>query len=243
MPSRPLSARDRARRELGQNFLVDRATARRLVSLLELARPTPVVELGAGGGAVTRELAGHPVTAVEIDPYWARVLRTRCPWARVVHDDVLRFRFPRTDHVVIGNLPYSQTTAILRRLLGETAWSRAALLVQFDVARKRAEGGSMFNAQWAPWYEFRLCGRVRAQAFRPVPSVDGGLLVVRRRERPLVPRCEIDPYQAMVGAVFTGRGRGLPAVLRNLRIPVPRGLRPDVLPRDLAPEDWARLHR
>ncbi|WP_425565182.1 23S ribosomal RNA methyltransferase Erm [Saccharopolyspora taberi] len=238
-----MSARDRARRELGQNFLVDRAAARRLVRLLDLTGPTPVVELGAGAGAVTRELAGHPVTAVEIDPHWADVLRVRCPWARVVRGDVLRFAFPRTEHVVVGNLPYSQTTAIVRRLLAEPSWTRAALLVQFDVARKRADGGSMLNAQWAPWYEFRLCGRVRAQAFRPVPSVDGGLLAVRRRARPLVPWSELGAYQAMVEAVFTGRGRGLRAVLRNLRRPLPSGVPADALPKDLTPEDWARLHR
>ncbi|MDA3644702.1 23S ribosomal RNA methyltransferase Erm [Saccharopolyspora indica] len=241
MSSRRRSARDRARRELGQNFLVDRGVVRHLVDLLEPA-PLPVVELGAGSGAITRELlhSGREVTAVELDPHWASSLRATFPEVRVIRCDMLDFRFPATGHAVIGNLPFGITTSMTRRLLTERTWSEAVLLVQWDVARKRAEGGSQLNAQWAPWYEFQSCGRIPARSFRPMPTVDGGILKVRRRSRPLVPLGEQRRYQRFVEAVFTGRGRGLTEIVRNVTGCSLRNL--PALPRDLPAEDWARLY-
>nr|WP_190820033.1 23S ribosomal RNA methyltransferase Erm [Saccharopolyspora pogona] len=241
MPTRRNSARDRARRELGQNFLIDRSVARRLVDLLDPS-PVPVVELGAGRGALTRELvhAGRTVTAVELDRHWADELRDSCPRVSVIRCDMLRFRFPAAPHAVVGNLPFRITTAMTRRLLGERSWSEAVLLVQWDVARKRASGGSQLNAQWAPWYEFRLRGGVSARSFRPVPAVDGGILKVQRRPHPLVPFGDLRRYQRFVEAVFTGRGRGLAEIVRNVTGRRVRNL--PALPRDLTAEAWAHLY-
>ncbi|MEV5543149.1 23S ribosomal RNA methyltransferase Erm [Saccharopolyspora shandongensis] len=241
MPVRRNSARDRARRELGQNFLIDRGVARRIADLLDPS-PVPVVELGAGRGAITRELVhtGRPITAVELDPHWADQLRDECPGVRVITGDMLEFRFPRAPHVVVGNLPFGITTAMTRRLLGTPCWSEAVLLVQWDVARKRAAGGSQLTAQWSPWYEFRLCGKVSARSFRPVPAVDGGVLRILRRAGPLVPFGEHRRYQRFVEAVFTGRGRGLTEIVRNVTGCRVRGL--PALPRDLTAEGWVRLY-
>ncbi|GAA4610997.1 ribosomal RNA small subunit methyltransferase A [Saccharopolyspora hordei] len=241
MPTRRRSARDRARRELGQNFLVDRSAARGLVDLLD-PTPAPVVELGAGRGALTRELvhSGRDITAVELDPRWADVLRGSFPQVRVVRCDMLDFRFPAAEHVVIGNLPFGITTAVTRRLLAERSWSQAVLLVQWDVARKRAGGGSQLNAQWAPWYEFRLHGRV------PRALVPPGARGRRRRPggaAPTAPAAAVprrQRYQRFVEAVFTGRGRGLAEVVRAVTGCRVRGL--PALPRDLPVEDWPRLY-
>ncbi|MEV0696515.1 23S ribosomal RNA methyltransferase Erm [Saccharopolyspora sp. NPDC050389] len=241
MPIRRNSARDRARRELGQNFLIDRGVARRMVDLLDPS-PVPIVELGAGRGAITRELVhtGRSITAVELDPHWADELRGSCTRARVITCDMLEFRFPDAPHAVVGNLPFGITTAMTRRLLGARCWSEAVLLVQWDVARKRTAGGNQLTAQWSPWYEFQLCGRVSARSFRPVPAVDGGVLKILRRAGPLVPFAELRRYQRFVEAVFTGRGRGLSEIVRNVTGCRVRDL-PE-LPRDLTAEGWARLY-
>lgn len=154
------------------------------------------------------------MTAIEIDPRRARRLHSRTPGhVTVVCDDILRCALPRDPYVLVGNLPFHLTTAIVRRVLAADHWQSAVLLVQWEVARRRAGvgGASMMTARWWPWYDFALHSRVPARAFRPVPSVDGGLLTVHRRPRPLVD--DRKRYQDFVGRVFTGRGRGLPDIL------------------------------
>ncbi|MFC7343631.1 23S ribosomal RNA methyltransferase Erm [Saccharopolyspora griseoalba] len=241
--------------ELGQNFLVDRTTIRMIEDLV--ARTSgPIVEVGPGDGALTVPLSrsGRPLTAVEIDPKRARRLQRRVPeHVAVVNADVLRYRFPRHPHVLVGNLPFHLTTAALKRILAEQRWQTAILLVQWEVARRRAGvgGASMLTASWWPWYQFTLHARVAARSFRPVPAVDGGLLSIARRDRPLV--AERTAYQRFVREVFTGRGRGLGEIaVRSGRFD--RGelrewlraqrLSPQALPKDLTAEQWASLwHR
>jgi len=207
------------RHELGQNFLVDRRVVARITALVP---PGPVVELGAGDGALTRQLAGRgdALTAVELDPGRVAALRRSLGGrARVVQADMLRFR-PDAPNVV-SNVPFGITTPVLRHLLGQRAWSTAVLLLQWEVARKRAAvgGTTLLTASWWPWYEFGLAGRVPPSAFRPRPSVDGGILVISRRAAPLVPPAQRGAYQRLVRDAF--RGDRLQPVLGRVP-PTPR---------------------
>ncbi|WP_214102900.1 23S ribosomal RNA methyltransferase Erm [Acrocarpospora catenulata] len=242
------------RHELGQNFLVDRSVIDDINALV--ARTAgPIVEIGAGDGALTLPLSrqGRELTAIEIDPKRASRLSGRAPGnVTVLRTDILRYRYPRQPHVVVGNIPFHLTTSVLRRLLAADHWHTAILLVQWEVARRRAGvgGASMLTASWWPWYEFTLHARVPARSFRPLPSVDGGLLTMSRRTSPLVE--ERDRYQHFVRRVFTGRGHGLPEILaRTNHIARPelrRWLRanritPGTLPKDLTAHQWASLWR
>ncbi|MDX3093643.1 23S ribosomal RNA methyltransferase Erm [Streptomyces sp. ME01-24h] len=243
------------RHELGQNFLTDRTVIASIEALVA-ATSGPIVEIGPGDGALTLPLSrtGRPLTAVEIDPRRAQRLQRRLPHgAHVVNTDVLRFRFPREPHVIVGNLPFHLTTAIMRRVLAADRWESAVLLVQWEVARRRAGvgGASMLTASWWPWYDFTLHCRVPARAFRPAPSVDGGLLGMGRRPEPLVPG-DGRAYRAFVQRVFTGPGRGLREVLARTghfdRAALRDWLRaehvpPYALPKDLSAEQWASLWR
>ncbi|GAA1571566.1 hypothetical protein GCM10009804_29930 [Kribbella hippodromi] len=158
---------------------------------------------------------------------------------------------PRTEHVVVGNVPFHLTTAILRKLLHAPSWSRSVLLVQWEVARRRAGvgGATMMTAQWWPWFEFTLGGRVPRRALRPAPNVDGGLLVLTRRPEPLVAPTDRERYRQFVHDVFTRKGHGVAGILANLiggmdlaRSLVARaGVRPDALPKDLTVEQWVAL--
>jgi 23S rRNA (adenine-N6)-dimethyltransferase len=243
--------------ELGQNFLVDRDVIDRMTALAAATRG-PIVELGAGGGALTRELAriGRPLTAVELDARRVAALRRELGGAAaVVQADVLRWPLPREPHAIVGNVPFHLTTAILRRLLDADWWGSAVLLTQWEVARRRCEvgGASMLTVQSAPWYRFALDRRVPARAFRPVPSVDGGVFRVDRRPEPLVPTAERRAYRGWVGDVFQGRGRGLVQVLGRTSLPVAagtarqvlrgRGIDPGTPPSRLTTEDWIELWR
>ncbi|MBO0731477.1 MAG: hypothetical protein J2P57_19625, partial [Acidimicrobiaceae bacterium] len=150
------------------------------------------------------------------------------------------------------NAPFSLTTPLLRRLVQQTTWDTAVLLLQWEVARKRAGvgGTTMLTASWWPWYEFSLVRRVPATAFAPRPSVDGGILLIGRRHAPLVSTEHRQSYQELVRVAFTAPGRGLPAILRNIlperatrRWMRQESLDQKSLPRDLKAKQWASLHR
>jgi 23S rRNA (adenine-N6)-dimethyltransferase len=121
-----------------------------------------------------------------------------------------------------------------------------------EVARKRAAvgGTTLLTAQWWPWFTFRLDRRVPADAFRPCPSVDAGLLVIDRRPEPLVLAADLGRYQRFAATVFNGPGRGVREVL--VRQGLARGdvrrwarenaVGPNALPRDLDARAWVHAY-
>jgi 23S rRNA (adenine-N6)-dimethyltransferase len=201
--------RDERRRSLGQNFLQpDRAD--QLVDAAAFATGDLVVEIGAGRGALTYALArcGVQVVALEKDPEWAASLRREVvrrdldERVRVVRCDALDYRMPRRPYRAIGSLPFGATTAILRHLLDDpgSCLVRADLIVQWEVARKRAvmPPSTLLSTTWAPWWSFEVVRRIPAAAFRPKPSVDAAVLCVTRRDPPLLPPRMAGPYASFV---------------------------------------------
>ena len=201
--------RDERRRSLGQNFLRP-DLADRLIAEAAFAPGELVVEVGAGRGALTHALARRDVdlVALEKDPRWAASLRRdlarhdRRHDVRVLCCDVLDFRVPRRPFRVIGSLPFGTTTAILRHLLDDpgSPLVRADLIVQWEVARKRATmpPSTLLSAGWAPWWCFEVGRRIPATAFRPVPSVDAAVLRVTRRAPAILPPRMAGAYKAFV---------------------------------------------
>jgi 23S rRNA (adenine-N6)-dimethyltransferase len=200
--------RDERRRRLGQNFLRPDLAAE-LVAEAAFDADDLVVEIGAGRGALTLALARHgvDVLALERDPRWAEQLRREArrqhaTRVTVVCCDALRFRMPRRSFRAIGSLPFGATTALLHHLLDDrhSGLRRADLVVQWEVARKRAATppSTLLSTTWAPWWTFALGRRLPADAFRPTPSVDAAVLRVTRREPPLLPRHMADAYASFV---------------------------------------------
>ncbi len=236
------------RHEHGQNYLIDSHTITTLIGAVAESCG-PIIEIGPGRGALTYRLAalGRPLTAVEIDPRNAAALRRELtapsggPPVEIVTADFLRWHLPAGRCVIVGNLPYHLTTAMLRHILPIPHWQEAVLLVQWEVARRRAGVG-----------DFTLLGRVPRSAFRPMPSVDGGMMRMTRRAEPLLAESDRRAYRGFVHAVFTGRGRGLPEILsrtvgQRARQAVKgwlarEGLGASTLPKDLSAEQWAGLY-
>src|SRR5699024_1010987 len=138
----------------------------------------------------------------------------------VVHDDFLHYRLPHTPHVLVGNLPFHLTTAILRRIFRAPGWNLAILLVQWEVARRRAGvgGSTMMTAQWGPWFDFELGRRVLAGAFTPRPNVDGGILIITRREDAFLSPQARNSFQTMVHKIFTGGGKGIAQIAARAQL-------------------------
>lgn len=251
-----MRAYSHGRHEHGQNFLHDPRIIRQVMDLVARTEG-PILEIGPGEGALTlpMERLRRPITAVEIHSGTAQRLHGRTgPSTDVVTADFLRRPLPREPHVVVGNLPFHLTTAILRHLLHGPGWSEAVLITQWEVARRRAGvgGASMMTAQWQPFFEFLLAGRVPARSYTPAPSVDGGLLTITRRTSSLLPWNQRTSYAEFVHQVFTGKGRGIAQILRNI-CGTPKAvvgqrlgelsIRSTALPKELTAEQWTGLYR
>ena len=243
------------RHEYGQNFLNDHAVIQDVIALVDDTHG-PIIEIGTGGGTLTEPLSrlARPLTGVEIDPRQVRRLGQKLPGVTLVTADFLDYRLPKHPYVVVGNLPFHITTAVLRKLLHADGWNRAVLIVQWEVARRRAGvgGATMMTAQWWPWIDFTLHGRIPSSAFTPSPGVDAGLLVMAKRRKPLLPLQRRSAYRTFVHSVFTGKGKGIRDIverlLRGLSASAAlrcwlhaEGLQPAALPRNLTAEQWTGL--
>jgi 23S rRNA (adenine-N6)-dimethyltransferase len=250
-------------RVYSQNFLIDRRAIGALVAGSGVQPGDLVVDIGAGNGLITQALArrGARVLAIERDPGLAGRLRDRFgpgSGVTVVAGDVLTAQLPREPFAVVANIPFSITTKILRRLLGDTGGRlrRADVIVQAEVARKRGTGGrgTLLNATWEPWYEFGAGARVPRVAFRPQPRVDGAVLIAVRREPPLLQPSLRRAYEGFVTGVFGGarptvssaltRSAGGARAMSRQRfgaLASELGFPADALPSQLTVEHWVGL--
>ena len=193
-----------------------------------MGRTDLVLDIGAGEGALTAELArrSRQVRAIEIDPELVSGLRSRFAATgnvEIVCGDALRVALPDEPFRVVANIPFNLTTAIMRRLLDDprVPLARADLVVELDVAWKRARctPSTALGAYWGAWYEFALVRRLGATAFAPPPATDAGVLRIERREEPLVAAVDARAYRSLVSTAFESRAslRRKPARPRSRR--------------------------
>jgi 23S rRNA (adenine-N6)-dimethyltransferase len=236
----------------GQHFLRSPRLAAELVAAACVREEDLVVEIGAGFGRLTVPLArsAGSVIAVERDPDLADGLRRRfARGARVVvaEADVFALPLPETPYRAFGNLPFSRTSAILRRLLDDPSSHllRADLIVELGVARKvsSARPSSMRSLGWLPWWQFELGRHIPSAAFDPRPSVDAALLSVQRRDPPLLEPATAERYRGLLRGAFDRapaplrRSLGLPPRTWK-RLARDRGLAVDARPQHLDVWDW-----
>ncbi len=218
----------RPTKTLGQNFLHDANTIRRIVRTADLRPDDVVLEVGPGLGSLTLGLlpAAAAVTAVEIDPRLAALLPDTVTARRpdlagrltVVEADALRVRElpgpPPT--ALVANLPYNVAVPVLLHLLELLPTLRRALvLVQAEVAERLAAppGSAAYGVPSvkAAWYgTARRAGSIGRRVFWPEPNVDSGLVALDRHEPPPGDRAATF---AVVDAAFATRRKGLRAAL------------------------------
>jgi len=217
-----------------------------------------VLDLGAGGGAITARLAeaGARVIAVERDPRMAARLRRRFagePNVRVVEADLRQVKLPRREFLVVANPPFSLTTALCRRLLADPSVRLAAaeLIIQDGAARWLANPWprDAETAWWTARYEVRLASRVSAASFTPPPRVAAARVSIRPRPMP-------GPAQRQLRTLLRGAYRGPAAragavaasavltgagVARGRRLLIRAGVGPGAAAREVTAEQWYRL--
>jgi 16S rRNA (adenine1518-N6/adenine1519-N6)-dimethyltransferase len=222
----------RPAKRLGQNFVIDHGTVRRIVALAGLRSSDVVLEVGPGFGSLTLPLLGaaRRVIAVEMDPVLAAALpgtvATAAPALaarlEVVTADAARIRElpgePPT--VLVANLPYNATVPVLLNVLARLQSLRAGLvMVQAEVgARICAPPGSreygVSSAKLAWFAQMRPAGPVARTVFWPVPGVDSCLVSFTRTDPPPTSASREQVF-AVIDAAFGQRRKTLRAALAS----------------------------
>lgn len=213
-------------KKLGQNFVIDANTVRRIVRIAGVQQGETVLEVGPGLGSLTLGLleAGASVVAVELDRRLAEQLPLTIdsPALTVLNADALRVEeLPGDPTVVVANLPYNVSVPVILHLLETFPGIRRGLvMVQAEVGERlaAAPGSKIYGAPSAKaaWYgDFALAGTVSRQVFWPVPNVDSVLVRFERHDEPGTAQERAATF-ALIDAAFQQRRK----MLRQALVPV-----------------------
>ncbi|MEV7806061.1 16S rRNA (adenine(1518)-N(6)/adenine(1519)-N(6))-dimethyltransferase RsmA [Microbispora sp. NPDC088329] len=257
----------RPTKKLGQNFVIDGGTVRRIVRLAEVTPGDVAIEVGPGLGSLTLALLPEvaEVVAVEIDPVLAEQLpltvAERAPEVAgrltVVHADALKVgpaELGTEPTVLVANLPYNVSVPVVLHLLEVLpSLRRGLVMVQSEVADRlaAAPGSRIYGVPSvkAAWYaDVRRAGPVGRNVFWPAPNVDSGLVSLVRREPPTTTATREEVFAA-VDAAFAQRRKTLRAALASWagtaaaaeEALVKAGIAPSARGEQLRVEDFARI--
>ncbi|MFH1375736.1 MAG: 16S rRNA (adenine(1518)-N(6)/adenine(1519)-N(6))-dimethyltransferase RsmA [Patescibacteria group bacterium] len=244
---------------LGQNFLVDEEILQKIVDAAELKDSDEVIEIGAGVGTLTRELAGRSraVTALEFDRNIFPVLQENLKGLTNVdlqNLDVRKFTPPARDYKLVANIPYYLTSPILRQFFVETMIrpSLAVLLVQREVAEKICDPQklSVLALEVKIFADPEIVEIVKAESFLPSPKVDSAILKIVSRQQAAVSEKDLpDFFQIMHAGFHSPRKKirgsfasGLPQKKEVAeQILEDAGINLEKRPEDLEIEDWRKI--
>jgi len=255
----------RPQKSLGQNFLADHNALLKIVRDAEVSASDRVLEIGAGLGNLTRLLAqqAQQVTAVEIDrrlyPALEEVLK---PFDNVqlVQGDMLEMSLERLytedGYLVVANIPYYITSAVIRHLLEAAVKpGRIVLTIQREVAERilsKDEKMSLLSLSVQVYGDARITSHIPAGCFYPKPQVDSSVLIIDVDDQPKLSNEGIRWLFKLAHAAFNQKRK----MLRNSLKPLLDGdeerlsmvltgaeIDPQQRPETLSLDDWIRLTR
>jgi 16S rRNA (adenine1518-N6/adenine1519-N6)-dimethyltransferase len=213
---------------LGQNFLIDQQLRDAIARAAGTSMEDDVLEVGAGAGTLTTSLAPlcRRVVAVEFDRRLIPMLREVTqghPNIEIVQADILRFdvaaAFPKGGEVVVGNIPYNVTGALLRKLLDNAPRPRRlSLVVQKEVAQRwtASTAASLSTVSVQVYATAEMVFTIPASSFTPEPRVDSALVTLDVRDRPAVDVDDMDRFFRFAEEVFQFRRKQLGGTLARI---------------------------
>lgn len=209
-------------KSLGQNFLIDRAALQRVVDAAEIRSDETVLEIGPGLGSLTCLLAtqARKVIAVELDSQLIPVLHeVLAPFENIslIEGDILKVNLaailPPEPYLVVANIPYYITSAVIRYLLETRQPPRCLVLtIQREVAERicALPGDMSLLALSVQVYgQPQIAGRIPAGAFFPAPQVDSAVVRVDLFSTPLIEQPDIDLFFLLAKAGFSQKRKTL----------------------------------
>ena len=250
----------KAKKSLGQHWLQDKNTLKRICDEAKLTATDTVLEIGPGHGTLTELLVERAakVVAVEFDDNLAKQLplRVSSDNLEVISQDILGldFRVLPKNFNVVANIPYYLTSNLIRTLSElPNQPERVVILVQKEVAQRvAAEPGdmSLLSVSAQLYWEVSLGDIVPAELFTPPPKIDSQVLIMQRRSKPLFKDLDEKFFFRVVKAGFSNRRKKLRSSLSSgMRITKPEAanllnaadISPDKRPQELSLKDWYKL--
>jgi 16S rRNA (adenine1518-N6/adenine1519-N6)-dimethyltransferase len=209
-------------KSLGQNFLQDDSALRKIVEIAMVSPTDSVLEIGPGLGSLTRYLASSAkqVYAVELDEELLPILNTVLKGyrnVRVIQNDILKVHIPDfiqdKNYIVVANIPYYITSAILRHLLASSPRpQRIILTIQKEVAQRIcAEPGdmSLLALSVQVFGKTEIKTDISASCFFPPPNVDSSVIKMDVFPEPAIPTENLDLFFKLAKAGFSQKRKTL----------------------------------
>jgi len=216
-------------KSLGQNFVIDGNTCRKIVRLAEINNQDVVLEIGPGLGSLTIALlpVAREVIAVEIDRrlagQLAETMQNKIPEHAekllIMNEDAQSINtLPKSPTALVANLPYNISVPVILHLLEKfPSINKGLVMVQAEVAQRLAAkpgnkiyGTPSVKAKW--WAEMSIAGNVSREVFWPVPNVDSLLVAFTRGESPGDEALRVQTF-AVIDAAFSQRRKMLRSAL------------------------------
>lgn len=221
------------KKSLGQHFLTDESVTKKIISALNAYPFTQLLEIGPGGGALTKyliRLPGVELKCVEVDDEKVRLLKSKFPELRdrIIHADFLEMPQPfEGPFTIIGNFPYNISTQILFKILEwkDVVESVTGMFQKEVAARAAAKEGSkvygVLSVLMQAFFTVEYLFEVDEQAFNPPPKVKSAVIRLLPRKKPLLMKSR-RAFFVLVKTAFNQRRKTLRNAVKSL-------FEPDVL--------------
>lgn len=227
----------RAKKRLGQNFLVDKSAIETILDVSDINKDDIVVEIGPGLGFVTEQLVllAKKVYAVELDEDMVNELsKINADNLDIIHKDILKTDLSQFGNniKVVANIPYYITSPILAHLLGEVddlenknrnSISQVVLMVQYEVAKRLTANEKSPSKEFGLlsilaqfWSDVEFIKKVPSRSFFPAPKVDSAIVKLTVRKEPLLKISNYSFFRKVVKGCFATRRKNIKNSLVNV---------------------------
>lgn len=226
----------RAKKRLGQNFLIDENAIETILDASDIRKDDIVAEIGPGLGFVTEHLVklAKKVWAIELDEDMVReISKIDTDNLEILHQDILKTDFSQFGEniKVVANIPYYITSPILAHLLGEiddllnknrNSISQVVLMVQYEVAKRLCANENSPSKEFGLlsvlaqfWSDVELIQKVPAKSFFPAPKVNSAIVKLTVRKEPLLKLQNYSFFRKVVKGCFATRRKNIKNSLVN----------------------------
>jgi 16S rRNA (adenine1518-N6/adenine1519-N6)-dimethyltransferase len=227
----------RAKKRLGQNFLIDENAIEKILDVSEITKDDIVVEIGSGLGFVTEQLVklAKKVYAIELDEDMVNELsKIDCDNLEIIHQDILKTDLSQFGNnlKIVANIPYYITSPILAHLLGEVddlenknrnSISQVVLMVQYEVAKRLSANEKSQSKEFGLlsilaqfWAEVEFIQKVPAHSFFPAPKVESAIVKLTVKKEPLLKLSNYSFFRKVVKGCFATRRKNIKNSLVNV---------------------------